>query len=94
MVWVWCGEVQWGGWDVVRCACYSEHASTPCSCCLAGRAYPKGEVPRDIVHKVKVDVSGVAEAAGNRLLLAPAPFTLFNNLCCSCVEGVPIAVCG
>ena len=52
---------------VVRCvvgevpgAGCTECANSPCSCCLAGRAYPKGEVPRDIVHKVKVDVSGVA----------------------------------
>ena len=44
------------------CAGCNGYTNTPCSCCLAGRAYPKGEIPLDIVHKVKVDVS-VVDAA-------------------------------
>ena len=47
---VWCGVLSEAGAEMTLLV-------TLHSCCLAGRAYPKGEIPLDIVHKVKVEVS-------------------------------------
>lgn len=36
--------------------CGSEFLSVYCSCCLAGRAYPLGDIPDNLVAKVKEEV--------------------------------------